>query len=297
MDSEDEEFSVTAGSPAPSTESDFDVFGVSGPGLCTCGSSGRSHKRDCPLNLRKRCPQQAAVPVPPSPNHDPVKVNKPPTNDIAPKMEVGDHVCVHSKSMGKYHLPCRIVNVLGGRYQLYCTKGVLVTSFCATELSPLASDSVIPIENWRKAPRVSLRSAIEDTTLIQGCNCDVPDFDSTLISSASEGKSETLELWVNNTAYSLSHRDKEIIASPDEWLTDKIVNAGQMLLLQFYSRMAWLQPPALQQVLAFQVHSEEFVQIVHVMNSHWCMVSTVGCESGVVRMTACIRLHQMIWCT
>ena len=37
-------------------------------------------------------------------------------------------------------------------------------------------------------------------------------------------------------------------------------------------------------MLAFQVHSEEFVQIVHVMNSHWCVVSTVGCESGVVHV-------------
>ena len=33
VDSEDEDFGVTAGSPAPSSESDFDVFGVSGPCL------------------------------------------------------------------------------------------------------------------------------------------------------------------------------------------------------------------------------------------------------------------------
>ena len=37
-------------------------------------------------------------------------------------------------------------------------------------------------------------------------------------------------------------------------------------------------------VFAFQVHSGEFVQIIYVRNSHWCVVSTVGCQSGVVRV-------------
>ena len=48
--------------------------------------------------------------------------------------------------------------------------------------------------------------------------------------------------------------------------------------------MAGLQPPTLQRVFAFQVHSGEFVQIMHVRNNHWCVVSTVGCQSGVVRV-------------
>ena len=48
--------------------------------------------------------------------------------------------------------------------------------------------------------------------------------------------------------------------------------------------MAGLQPPVLQKVLQFHVHSGEFVQIVHVRNNHWCVVSTVGCESGVIHV-------------
>ena len=48
--------------------------------------------------------------------------------------------------------------------------------------------------------------------------------------------------------------------------------------------MAGLQPPVLQKVFAFQVHSGEFVQIIHVRNNHWCVVSTVGCETGVVHV-------------
>ena len=30
--------------------------------------------------------------------------------------------------------------------------------------------------------------------------------------------------------------------------------------------------------------SGEFVQIIHVRNSHWCVVSAVGCQSGVVHV-------------
>ena len=66
------------------------------------------------------------------------------------------------------------------------------------------------------------------------------------------------------------------------WLTDNNICAAQMLLLQFFPNMAGLQPPVLQKVCAFQVHSGEFLQIVHVGNNHWCVVSMVGCESGAV---------------
>ena len=48
--------------------------------------------------------------------------------------------------------------------------------------------------------------------------------------------------------------------------------------------MAGLQPPVLQRVFSFQVHSGEFVQIVHVRNNHWCVVSTVRCETGAVHV-------------
>ena len=34
--------------------------------------------------------------------------------------------------------------------------------------------------------------------------------------------------------------------------------------------------------MAFDVHRGEFVQILHVHNSHWCVVSNIGCDDGVV---------------
>ena len=130
---------------------------------------------------------------------------------------------------------------------------------------------------------MSLRSAADDATLIVCSNFNVPSsFDCAEISSASEGESEAPDLWVNCGSYTLSRSDKRIILSPRGWLTDNIVSAAQMVLLQFHPRMTGLQPPALQKVFAFRVHSGEFVQILHVRNNHWCVVSTVGCDSGVI---------------
>ena len=187
VDSEGGELSVaTASSGKP--ESDSLQFQPPTGGLCTCGSSGTTCKRECPLSLRKCFPQQRASP---SSDHVPIEQKTPsPTKDVRPHMKVGDHV-VHSRFMGSSHLPCRIVMEFDGRYQLYCAKGVLINSFCAIELTPLASGSVISLENWRKAPKVLLQSAADDTTPIVFINRNVPSsFDCAEISSASKGESE-----------------------------------------------------------------------------------------------------------
>ena len=124
-----------------------------------------------------------------------------------------------------------------------------------------------------------------DTTLHEYCNCSVPETsESIVISSASEDENEAPEVWVNNGAYTLNCRDREVVLSRRGWLTDKIICAAQMILLQFFPNMAGLQPPTLQRVFAFQVPSGEFVQIIHVRNNHWCVVSTAGCQSGVVHV-------------
>ena len=50
--------------------------------------------------------------------------------------------------------------------------------------------------------------------------------------------------------------------------------------------MKGLESPVLQEVLSFQVHTGEFVQIINVRGNHWCVVSTIGCDrdSGVVNV-------------
>ena len=146
----------------------------------------------------------------------------------------------------------------------------------------MARCAPIPMEEWRQAPKVSLRSAASDSAMIEHCNCQIPVCsEDTDIISVSEEEHEAPVMWVNNGAYCLSHSDQEIVLSRRGWLTDKIIHAAQ---IQFFTDMAGLQPPVLQKVCAFQVHSGEFVQIIHVRNNHWCFVSTVGCETGVVHV-------------
>ena len=131
-----------------------------------------------------------------------------------------------------------------GRYQLYCTKGVLNTSFSCTELIPVTGCSPLPLNEWRKAPKITLRSAANDATLHEYCSCSVPETsESIVISSASEDENEGPEVWVNNGAYTLNCRDKEVVLSRRGWLTDKIICAAQTILLQFFPNMTGLQPP------------------------------------------------------
>ena len=56
-----------------------------------------------------------------------------------------DYVSVHSRSS---HLPCRVVGEFDGRYQLYCSKGVLDTTFSRAEVIPMATCTPIPMEEW-----------------------------------------------------------------------------------------------------------------------------------------------------
>ena len=152
--------------------------------LCTCGSSGRAHKRDC--LRRRRLPQSPGEskpdtarspslsnPGPPSVSPEPEcvvidDVSPPPTEEARPQIKVGDYV---SGVMGSSHLPCRVVGEFYGRYQLYCSKGVLDTTFSRAEVIPMARCTPIPMEEWRQ---VSLRSVASDSAMIEHCNCQIP---------------------------------------------------------------------------------------------------------------------------
>ena len=68
--------------------------------------------------------------------------------------------------MGSSHLPCHVVGEFDGRYQLYCSKGVLDNTFSRAEVIPMARCTPIPMEEWRQAPKVSLRS---DSAIIERC--------------------------------------------------------------------------------------------------------------------------------
>ena len=97
--------------------------------------------------------------------------------------------------MGSSHLPCRVVGEFDGRYQLYCSKG----TFSRAEVIPMARCTPIPMEEWRQAPKVSLRSAASDSAMIEHCNCQIPVCSGdTDIISVSEEEHEAPVMWVNN---------------------------------------------------------------------------------------------------
>ena len=117
-------------------------------------------------------------------------------------MKIGDYVCIHSSRLGTCHVPCRVVRDFGSHYQLYYSKGVFNTSFSGTGLTPLTSCVSIPLDKWRQAPTVTLRSIASDLTVIEHCDCSVPVFsESTLVSSAYEGEDTGHNTWVTNPLY------------------------------------------------------------------------------------------------
>ena len=104
--------------------------------MCTCSRDGRAHKRDCPMSSRKRYCEHAPA-SPPNMSHntavasahgdelelafaasDKIIVHVPPSKKRKLPMKVGDYVCVHSSTLATSHVPCCIVGIGDGRYQL-----------------------------------------------------------------------------------------------------------------------------------------------------------------------------------
>ena len=76
---------------------------------------------------------------------------------------------------------------------------------------------------------------------------------------------------------------RKILESSSKWLTDNIINATQELLRRKYP-MLGLQNTLLSYTLAFDVMTEEFVQVLHSGGNHWLAVSTIGCPPSTVKV-------------
>ena len=231
-------------SSGSSTESDGEVSSDDSSEM-ESGTEERRHKRSCPLSYRNRRPGRTLFPATSNAGQlassSALEVDCSPSDDVFPlsskeekaEMKVRDHVCIHCRSMGSCHLPCCIVGVFSGWYQLNCSEGILITSFCATEPTPLASGSSISLEKWQQAPKVSLRSVADNPALLECCNCDIPVCSGSIVISLQRRmRHQTCGWTVVPTV--LSHRDQGVILSERGWLTDNIVCAAQMLLMQFF---------------------------------------------------------------
>ena len=150
---------------------------------------------------------------------------------------VGDYVSLHSSKLGRQHVHCRVVQVVGGVYRLFCDKGVLRGAYTSSDLKPLSSDYQISLVEWRVAGTISLQQLISDGTCLKPCHClDRPVSDVTLITDLTQDSDmesdNALEnkKWLCNELYSLTVSNKEEVLSPTGWLSDRIIEAAQLLI-------------------------------------------------------------------
>ena len=88
------------------------------------------------------------------------------------------------------------------------------------------------------------------------------------------------EYWLRSLGLSLEDRQ---CLRKGGWLTDSVINAGQVLLRTDYTQIGGLQPTTLGEVLGFITsQGSAFVQVIHTAGSHWITASNVGFQEGVV---------------
>ena len=313
----DEEFSTDDFIPSSDSDCCFEDNIFTGD-LCTCGAGGRAHKKDCPMSSRNRY-HTGRVLFPSDPSADPIPpptdtaggsdvIGTNPGSNVLGKREnvsgdqlpsakkqrsstsykVGDKVCVHTDRLDKHHVPCRVVLVVGKKYQLYCHKGVLNRSYVMQELSTCKSDWSLSLEGWRTGAKVSLQDVASDPNCLEKCECAVDKVNNTVIDLTQDDDSDAVAVssknWLCNPLYTLTSTNREEVLSPSGWLSDRVIEAAQLLILQQFPHISGLQNPILQQTLTFQVHRGEFVQVINVRNNHWCAVSNIGCGEGEAKV-------------
>ena len=202
---------------------------------------------------------------------------------LAEKLEVGSYVCLHTSCSKTQHLLCRIAEIVGEGFRLCCSSGVLNTCCSSEELAPVNASLDISLAKWRRLRKISIFTAASEPANLEKCKCNftVNTID---LTGDSPGAVVTEHNWVVNCLYRLNAPDKTTVISDGGWLTDNVVVAAQLLMLQHSPTMRGLQAPVLAETLAFDVHTEPFVQIINVEGIHWCVVSNVDCAQGVVNV-------------
>lgn len=168
-----------------------------------------------------------------------------------PNFKVGDYVGLHESKLDKYHIPCHVVQMFGERCVLYCRKGVLSTGYAKSRLVALDSELFISVENWRSAAKVSLREVTSDPASLEVCYCDLakPELIEESIVLSSDEESSAGSTWLSTPLYTLKMDKKEEVLSPTGWLSDTVIGAAQLLILQEFPHIAGLQDPAVHHCL------------------------------------------------
>ena len=281
-----------------SYESDMDVFEYDLISGCNCGAVARAHNRGCPLNPRATKSSNAASSPFPYRRGQTEWGSKTLSQPLSqrrvrknrePLFQPGSYVAVHSTRPKGEHLCCRVVECLkksvAYMYRLCCLKGVVSELFPETNLTGITSKHQIPLDTWRTTTKITMKAAQSDLQNIDVCNCRWQEAKETVdLTESAASQHKAGQVWIKNSLYILQESDHRIIASPSGWLNDNIIDASQKLLAQHFPLTHGLQPPTLEQIDGFRAHTEDFLQILNIGDNHWIIVSSIGCEKGVVNV-------------
>ena len=144
------------------------------------------------------------------------------------------------------------MQIFGDRCLLCCHKGVLATGYTKGQLMAITGNVTISAENWRTAAKISLKKVVDDPANLEICNCGIARHvehivdltEDSAVVSLDESSTAVSNNWLSTQLYTLHVDKKQEILSPDGWLSDTVIKAAQLLILQEFPHIAGLQDPA-----------------------------------------------------
>ena len=111
---------------------------------------------------------------------------------------------------------------------------------------------------------------------------DKENFDGNIVTMPKENQNTEVWLSLKNPAVTLSVQDKEAITSGQQ-LNDLHILYGQCFLKHQFPGVQGLSCPLTQSRLQYDTE-KEFVQICHIRNNHWIVISNILSKPGVVHV-------------
>ena len=189
-------------------------------------------------------------------------------------------------------IPAVITNVSGGDkikfYQITTAAGIVRNKFRSGDLKSFSGDI-----NPDTTKEVSLREAAlkvnaANRFTVSRCHCKGKCENAQCSCIRSKIKCSTHCHPGNKTCHNVSEyssskikthldqKDVTILSSPTGWLTDKHMSVANQILQRDHPLADGLQDTLLQQNLAWQQPTSQYVQILHVNKSHWITISNIN---------------------
>ena len=96
-----------------------------------------------------------------------------------------------------------------------------------------------------------------------------------------QSKTQGSTPWLTLNNIDLSFADKDMLTAGDE-LTDLHINFAQAILTKQFPKLAGLYSTLL--IPRYRITSSPALQILHCRGNHWCVVTSIGCSAGQVKV-------------